>query len=90
MPATWNTALSMSITTSASSASSSLAAAFLAFSTSSTAAWLTATPPCWSEREPIVPPPTGVFSVSPKTRVIWSIGMPVSALAIIDQAVSWP
>ena len=60
------------------------------FSTSTSAVSWTATPPCWSEREPIVPPPSGTRSVSPQTRVILSIGMPVCSLAIIDHAVSWP
>ena len=33
---------------------------------------------------------TGTRSVSPQTSSIWSIGMPVWALAIIDHEVSWP
>ena len=73
-----------------SAASSALAASALACSTSSAAALSTAAPPCCSEREPIVPPPTGTRSVSPHTSSIWSIGMPVWALAIIDHDVSWP
>ena len=50
----------------------------------------TAAPPCCSDREPMVPPPTGTRSVSPHTTSIMSIGMPVSSAAIIDHAVTWP
>ena len=75
---------------SASAASSAWAASFLPASASSMAALSTAAPPCCSDREPIVPSPTGVRSVSPHTSVNLSIGMPVLALAIIDHAVSWP
>ena len=90
VPATWKAPASLSSTMSASSASRSSAANFWAFSTSSWAALLTADPPCWSEREPMVPPPDGTRSVSPQTSVMRSIGMPVCSVVIIDQAVSWP
>ena len=44
----------------------------------------TAAPPCWSERDPNVPVPTGTRSVSPWTTSMRSISMPSSEEAIID------
>jgi hypothetical protein len=87
VPATWNTPRSVSSTTSAASASSNPAAICRADSTRASAVTWTAVPPCWSDRDPIVPPPADTRSVSPQTTSIWSIGMPVSDDAIIDHAV---
>ena len=56
----------------------------LALSTSPIAASCTATPPCCNDRDPIVPAPTGVRSVSPHTSVKSAMSMPVWALAIDD------
>ena len=50
----------------------------------------TAEPPSCSERDPEVPPPVSIRSVSPCTTSMSSIGMPSSAEASIDHAVAWP
>jgi hypothetical protein len=59
-------------------------------SASSPAAWYTATPPVCRLREPIVPMPLGIRSVSPCLTVILSTGMPSFSLASIAHAVAWP
>ena len=53
-------------------------------------AWRTAAPPCCRLREPPVPPPWGIRSVSPHFTVILSTGMPSSSLASMAQTVTWP
>ena len=89
-PATPTVPASVSTTMSATSASSRWAASRLALSTSASVALCTADPPSCSEREPPVPPPVGTRSVSPSTRRMRSIGMPVWSLTIMANAVWWP
>ncbi len=61
-----------------------------ATSTSSRDACRTAAPPCCRLREPPVPPPSGIRSVSPHFTVILSTGMPSSSLASMAHTVAWP
>ena len=71
-------------------ASSRWAASCLALpSTVSEATW-TAEPAVCNEREPMVPAPRGISSVSEWTSVTLSIGMPSMSDTIIEKAVTWP
>ena len=89
-PATANALLAGSKTRSAGLASSSSAARVPGHVESSREACCTAAPPCCRLREPPVPPPSGIRSVSPHFTVILSIGMPSSSLASIAHTVSCP
>ncbi len=89
-PATANELVPVSKTRSAGLASSSSAARCLASSSRSRDACRTAEPPCCRLREPPVPPPSGIRSVSPHFTVILSMGMPSSSLASMAQTVAWP
>ena len=53
-----------------------------------TLAWCTAAPPCCSPREPYVPPPIGIRSVSPCSTVTSDIATPSTSEASIANAVS--
>ena len=89
-PATAKALRSVSKTRSAGLASSVSAARCRATSSSSCDACCTAAPPCCRLREPPVPPPSGIRSVSPHLTVILSMGMPSSSLASIAHTVAWP
>jgi len=89
-PATENALRPASKTRSAGLASSSSAARRRATSISSSDAFCTAAPPCCRLREPPVPPPSGIMSVSPHLSVIRSTGMPSLSLASIAHAVACP
>ena len=89
-PATSNALRSGSKTRSAGLASSIAAARSRATSSSSREACWTAAPPCCRLRDPPVPPPSGMRSVSPHFTVILSTGMPSSSLASMAHTVAWP
>jgi len=91
-PATANADRARSKTRSADLTSSETAARCRATSSRSRDACCTAAPPSCRLREPPVPPPSGIRSVSPHVTVISSTGMPSTSLASMAHAVwcPWP
>ena len=91
-PATANADRALSKTRSAGLTSSEAAARCRATSSRSRDACCTAAPPICRLRDPPVPPPSGIRSVSPHFRVILSTPMPSTSLASMAHAVwcPWP
>ena len=88
MPATRKAPSSQTRSALATSSSSSASGRKRAITSS--AAWLIELPCMVTEREPPVPPPVAMRSVSPWTKRTRSNGMPARACRIWAQAVSWP
>ena len=80
----------MPTTTSSAFASSRCPASCLALSSTVSLAMCTADPAVCNDREPIVPAPRGMSSVSDCTIVMSSIGTPSMSLMIIEKAVMCP
>ncbi len=77
-------------TRSAPATSSSSSASGRKRAITSSAAWLIELPCIVAEREPPVPPPLAIRSLSPCTKRIFSNGIPLRSSRICANAVSWP